>query len=78
MFFRLKNPMKLFLILCEAVIPMAIPMSPRSRNSMKLFSIMVDACMKQKSKMATHKQDISMFVSRHLGFCLWSNGMVKT
>ena len=43
-------------------------MFSRSRNSTKLFFIMCDASGRQKSKMATHQQDILMFVSRHLGF----------
>ena len=43
----------------------------RSRNSMKLFFILFDASGRQKSKMATHKQEILMFVSRHVGFLTW-------
>ena len=43
-------------------------MFSKSRNSKKLFYIMCDTSGRQKSKMATHHQEILMFVSCHLGF----------
>ena len=46
---------------------------------MMLFFIMCDASGRQKSKMATHKQEILMFVNRHLGFLTWpASHTVKT
>ena len=54
-------------------------MFSRSRNSTKLFFIICDASGRQKSKMATHQQEILMFVSRHLGFLTWpASHTVKT
>ena len=43
-------------------------MFSRSRNLTKLFFIICYASGGQKSKMATHQQEILMFVSRHFGF----------
>ena len=43
-------------------------MFSRSGNSTKQFFIMFDASGRQKSKIATHQQEILMFVSRYLEF----------
>ena len=43
----------------------------RSMNSKKPFLILCDVSGSRKSKMATHQQEILMFVSRRLGFLIY-------